>query len=410
MVKSIKILAVTQDHSKDYSSESEDNVSLDSDQLKTKTSGGHRSQVANRHQEMFRHHDSIDNDKNTSMMVAPLPNNHEEFNYESGDHSVIEIKTEIESETEIEKESEDSIDLSIFELLDKNSKKFILKPATMGLTLKCQIFRHKGIYSQYKFYLENLEGQLLLIMTARKRKKTKTTCYIINYISYDETNVEKYIETPIAKLKSNLMGKFNYKHNKYFFNVLIYYFLLGTQFTLYDFGIKPSNSSSHHPNSNNIHRSSTSSNNEQKAHSSGASDTQCDEEATLQYDSDLKYLRKEYLSITYDFNIFGYKGPRQMSIIIPGMDNHFNREDFFIRRESDSIINAWRKLENAVQIKDKPKVKAGRFGMKSRGSLKRNNKEKNNKNDEIKDEEEEDNSDEDEKRKFNFKVKLNLNL
>lgn len=144
-----------------------------------------------------------------------------------------------------------------------------------------------------------------------------------------------------------------------------------------------------------MHRSSTSSNNEQKAHSSGASDTQCEEEATLEYDSDLKYLRKEYLSITYDFNIFGYKGPRQMSIIIPGMDNHFNREDFFIRNESDSIINAWRKLENAIQIKEKTKGK-GRFGIKSKGSLKRN-KDKNNKNYEVKDEEGEENSDEDEK-------------
>ena len=56
-------------------------------------------------------------------------------------------------------------------------------------------------------------------MTARKRKKSKTTCYIINYISYDQTDVEKFIETPIAKLKSNLIG---------------------TQFVLYDFGIKPS--------------------------------------------------------------------------------------------------------------------------------------------------------------------------
>lgn len=207
MVKSIKILAVTQDSTKDYSSESEDNISLDSDKLKTQKS--QRTATNHQHTEMLKQqHDSIDNEKNTSMMVAPLPNNHVDFNYdESGEHSVIEIKTEIESEPEIEKESEDSIDLSIFELLDKNSKKFILKPATMGLTLKCQIFRHKGIYSQYKFYLENLEGQLLLIMTARKRKKTKTTCYIINYISYDETNVEKYIETPIAKLKSNLMGE-----------------------------------------------------------------------------------------------------------------------------------------------------------------------------------------------------------
>lgn len=67
--------------------------------------------------------------------------------------------------------------------------------------------------------------------------------------------------------------------------------------------------------------------------------------------NDLKYLKKEYLSINYDFNMFGYKGPRQMSIIIPGMDSKFNREDFYIKNKSDSLQNAWRYLETNLQIK-----------------------------------------------------------
>ncbi len=74
-------------------------------------------------------------------------------------------------------------------------------------------FLLKGIYPEYKFYLENLSDNLLLVMTARKRKKSKTTCYIINYISYDQTDVEKFIETPFAKLKSNLIGM--YTKNNY---------------------------------------------------------------------------------------------------------------------------------------------------------------------------------------------------
>lgn len=102
----------------------------------------------------------------------------------------------------------------------------------MGLTLKCQIFRHKGIFSQYKFYLENLEGQLLLIMTARKRKKTKTTSYIINYISYDESNVEKYLETPIAKLKSNLIGKFCFYTKKNLIRFKMYFCFRNAIYTL----------------------------------------------------------------------------------------------------------------------------------------------------------------------------------
>jgi hypothetical protein len=55
-------------------------------------------------------------------------------------------------------------------------------------------------------------------MTARKKMKSKTACYIISSITFDLNDLEKYIETPIAKLKSNL---------------------LGTNFSLYDFGTKP---------------------------------------------------------------------------------------------------------------------------------------------------------------------------
>lgn len=223
-MKSIKILAIAEDE-KDLSSETSDNNSIGSIKQTTEPKLKNTFTIANnkstiRNIPKIIKTDSIGSDpKNQIMVVVPLPNDHdrEEDNDDADDNdndeneinenAVIEIKTETESETDIEKESEDSIDLSIFELLDKNSKKFILRPATMGLTLKCQIFRQKGIYSQYKFYLENLEGQLLLIMTARKRKRSKTPCYVINYISYDETDVEKYIETPIAKLKSNLIGK-----------------------------------------------------------------------------------------------------------------------------------------------------------------------------------------------------------
>ena len=328
IVKSIKILAVSKESCPEETSDS-DACSNDNNLVTLASNSKEAFKVSNRAEV-----------KQTNLMsVAPLPDDHFE-------DSIIEIKTEDktilnEDEEEAEEENEDegeetddndddTIDLSIFELLDKNSKKFILKPATMGLTLKCQIFRHKGIYSQYKFYLENLEGQLLLIMTARKRKKTKTTCYIINYITYDETNVEKYIETPIAKLKSNLMG---------------------TQFTLYDFGIKPNV---------NMYPSM---NGDLKAHSSNFPSESFDEAASIN-ESDLKLLRKEYLSISYEFNIFGYKGPRQMSLIIPGMDNQFNREDFVVKNETDSLLNAWRLLETNINKNRTPAATTKRFSIK----------------------------------------------
>jgi len=354
IVKSIKILAVTEDEVNDYSSESDtnslnsiqtNNTSAKLDNSINMTNNNNNNKNNNKNilksktsscssQESEAHHND------TIMKVCPVLVIQEPGEYE--DHSVIEIKNEIESEDteEIEKDSEEAIDLSIFELLDKNSKKFILKPATMGLTLKCQIFRQKGIYPQYKFYLENLEGQLLLIMTARKKKRTKTTCYVINYISYDESDVEKYIETPIAKLKSNLIG---------------------TQFTLYDFGIKPGRSGDGF--ASNLSTGGTSNNEENFF----------EETTNSSRNDDLKYLRKEYLSVEYDFNIFGYKGPRQMSIIIPGMDNEFQREEFYIRNESDSILGAWRSLEMNLQRQKSPAVeskKSSRLSIKARSSSK----------------------------------------
>jgi hypothetical protein len=38
-----------------------------------------------------------------------------------------------------------------------------------------------------------------------------------------------------------------------------------------------------------------------------------------------------------------------MSILIPGMDNNYNREDFLLRTESDSLSEAWRKIESSLK-------------------------------------------------------------
>jgi hypothetical protein len=37
------------------------------------------------------------------------------------------------------------LDFSMFDLIDKTSRKFVLKPATVGLQIKCQIYRQKVI-------------------------------------------------------------------------------------------------------------------------------------------------------------------------------------------------------------------------------------------------------------------------
>lgn len=54
--------------------------------------------------------------------------------------------------------------------------------------------------------------------------------------------------------------------------------------------------------------------------------------------------RKEYLSVSFEMNVLGVKGPRQMSILVPGMDHKFNREDFIQNTANDTLSCAWKKI------------------------------------------------------------------
>ena len=97
----------------------------------------------------------------------------------------------------------------------------------------------------------------------------------------DYNNVEKYIETPIAKLKSNLIG---------------------TQFLLYDFGIKPSRIN------DNKHLLTTASNeidnNDNNLVKMNSFDTNFSSENGSNEIQLLSSMRKEYLSISYELNFF----------------------------------------------------------------------------------------------------------
>ena len=216
------------------------------------------------------------------------------------------------------------------------------------------------MYPQYKFYLENLDGNLLLLLTARKKKKTKTTVYQINYISFNTiNNVQKYIETPIAKLKSNL---------------------LGTQFKLYDFGIKPSSTSNmsavkttnESPLNDNLKTETNNINYDNDSNNNNNNDDETNHENEINNASNNESInpstesthindqaqidenqsesnRKEYLSVSYELNVLGFKGPRQMSVVIPGMDSAYNREDYVLKNETDSLHAAWKKIESNLK-------------------------------------------------------------
>jgi len=132
-IKSINLASATNSDSKDYSSNDE------SSNEKEAASNYARDHKKNK---MVQNNISIvisplsDEDANEDKAKCSNPNNNNNQN------DKYKLKTE-ENLPAREQSSEKTIDLSIFELLDHSSKKFILKPATMGLTIKSQVFRQK---------------------------------------------------------------------------------------------------------------------------------------------------------------------------------------------------------------------------------------------------------------------------
>uniref|UniRef100_A0A8B9JI33 Si:dkey-220f10.4 n=2 Tax=Astyanax mexicanus TaxID=7994 RepID=A0A8B9JI33_ASTMX len=154
-------------------------------------------------------------------------------------------------------------------------EQFALRPAPRDTTIQCRITRdrrgmEKGIYPTYYLHMEKEDGKRVFLMAGRKRKKSTTSNYLI---STDPTDLSRDTSSYIGKLRSNV---------------------LGTKFTVYDNGENP----------------------ERK-----------------QFIKESESLRQELAAICYEKNILGFKGPRKMTVIIPGM--HENDERVSIRPKSD---------------------------------------------------------------------------
>ncbi|KAG3292611.1 tubby like protein 3, transcript variant X3 [Ictidomys tridecemlineatus] len=158
----------------------------------------------------------------------------------------------------------------------ENLEDFAYSPAPRGVTVKCRITRDKkgmdrGLFPTYFMHLEKDENRKIFLLAGRKRKKSKTSNYLI---STDATDLSREGESYIGKLRSNLMG---------------------TKFTVYDHGVSPVRAQGL----------------VEKAHT-----------------------RQELAAICYETNVLGFKGPRKMSVIIPGMNMNHERIPFRPRNES----------------------------------------------------------------------------
>ncbi|XP_008703079.1 tubby-related protein 3 isoform X2 [Ursus maritimus] len=142
--------------------------------------------------------------------------------------------------------------------------------------------------------VENLED-FIFLLAGRKRKKSKTSNYLI---STDPTDLSREGESYIGKLRSNLMG---------------------TKFTVYDHGVSPSKA---------------------------------------QGLVEKAYIRQELAAVCYETNVLGFKGPRRMSVIIPGMNMNHERIPFRPRNDHESLLSKWQNktMENLIELHNKAPV------------------------------------------------------
>ncbi|XP_033470518.2 tubby-related protein 3 isoform X3 [Epinephelus lanceolatus] len=182
-----------------------------------------------------------------------------------------------------------------------NLEEFVLRPAPRGVTVKCRITRDKkgmdrGLYPTYFMHMEREDGRRVFLLAGRKRKKSKTSNYLI---SVDATDLSREGESFIGKLRSNLMG---------------------TKFTVYDNGTNP-----------------------------------CKNPGTLLEESNT---RQEVAAICYETNVLGFKGPRKMTVIIPGMNMNFERVPVRPQNEQESLLSRWQNhsLDNLIELHNKAPV------------------------------------------------------
>ncbi|XP_074125385.1 tubby-related protein 3 isoform X2 [Sminthopsis crassicaudata] len=182
----------------------------------------------------------------------------------------------------------------------ENLEDFAFRPAPRGITVKCRITRDKkgmdrGLYPTYYMHLERDENRKTFLLAGRKRKKSKTSNYLI---SIDPTDLSREGESYIGKLRSNLMG---------------------TKFTVYDHGVSPTKAQGL----------------VEKVHT-----------------------RQELAAICYETNVLGFKGPRKMSVIIPGMNMSHERIPFRPRNEHENLLSKWqnKNMENVIELHNKAPV------------------------------------------------------
>ncbi|XP_070499516.1 protein king tubby 1 isoform X2 [Chironomus tepperi] len=177
-----------------------------------------------------------------------------------------------------------------------NVEHWVLSPGKQGVLYKCRITRDrkgmdKGLFPIYYLHLERDTGKKVFLLAGRKRKKSKTSNYVI---SCDPTDLSRQTDGYVGKLRSNV---------------------LGTTFFMYDNGSKNNKG-----------------------------------EASPRLDLGI---------VIYDTNILGFKGPRSMTVLIPGLDDSDERVKILSSDDSQQgILDSWKtkNMDSLVELRNKTPV------------------------------------------------------
>lgn len=191
------------------------------------------------------------------------------------------------------------VDNLVTEMME-NLDQFVLDPAPQGALVKCRITRDRkgmdrGLFPTYFLHMEREDGRKVFLLAGRKRKKSATSNYLM---STDPTDLSRGGDAFVGKLRSNM---------------------LGTQFTIFDGGV-PTKSRS-----------------------------------LLQ---DRTGHRQEIAATLYDTNVLGFKGPRRMTVVLPGMNSEGKRTDFRPLSDHDGLIERYKSknLDGILELQNKTPV------------------------------------------------------
>ncbi|XP_058385785.1 tubby-related protein 2 [Diceros bicornis minor] len=165
--------------------------------------------------------------------------------------------------------------------LGEDMEAYVLRPALRGRTVQCRISRDKrgvdkGMFPLYYLHLEAADGWKHFLLAGRKRKRSKTSNYLI---SLDPTDLSRDGANFVGKVRSNV---------------------LGTKFTIFDNGVNPERKN---------------------------------------FVSKTARIREELGAVCYETNVLGFRGPRKMTVIIPGIDAQNQRISVQPQNEQESLLS-----------------------------------------------------------------------